>query len=198
MTRSLNLRAAIVSVAIFALFITAWHLATRGTGTIANMDPEYAKLMGATATHGKSAMPGPLEVGKALWGHLNQPFYDKGPNDKGVGIQLAQGSYHLRDGGVALDGHLADVEFDGGPAKGRVAQHVLLGIRIASGDQADPVGEQGQALLAGVGEQPFGGEGLSGTGPKAGGPHYLPRFATERTLTVNTAAVGGVTELFSK
>jgi nitrate/nitrite transport system permease protein len=89
MTRSLNLRAAIVSVAIFALFITAWHLATRGTGTIANMDPEYAKLMGATATHGKSAMPGPLEVGKALWGHLNQPFYDKGPNDKGVGIQLA-------------------------------------------------------------------------------------------------------------
>jgi RHH-type transcriptional regulator, proline utilization regulon repressor / proline dehydrogenase / delta 1-pyrroline-5-carboxylate dehydrogenase len=48
-----------------------------------------------------------------------------------------------------------------------------------------------------VGVQPFGGEGLSGTGPKAGGPHYLPRFATERTLTVNTAAVGGVTELFS-
>jgi RHH-type proline utilization regulon transcriptional repressor/proline dehydrogenase/delta 1-pyrroline-5-carboxylate dehydrogenase len=48
-----------------------------------------------------------------------------------------------------------------------------------------------------VGVQPFGGEGLSGTGPKAGGPHYLPRFATERTLTVNTAAVGGVTELLT-
>jgi RHH-type proline utilization regulon transcriptional repressor/proline dehydrogenase/delta 1-pyrroline-5-carboxylate dehydrogenase len=48
-----------------------------------------------------------------------------------------------------------------------------------------------------VGVQPFGGEGLSGTGPKAGGPHYLLRFATERTLTVNTAAVGGVTELLS-
>jgi len=42
-----------------------------------------------------------------------------------------------------------------------------------------------------VGVQPFGGEGLSGTGPKAGGPHYLPRFATERTVSVNTAAVGG-------
>ncbi len=42
-----------------------------------------------------------------------------------------------------------------------------------------------------VGVQPFGGERLSGTGPKAGGPHYLLRFATERTLTVNTAAVGG-------
>ena len=48
-----------------------------------------------------------------------------------------------------------------------------------------------------VGVQPFGGEGLSGTGPKAGGPHYMLRFATERTLTVNTAAVGGVTELLS-
>jgi RHH-type proline utilization regulon transcriptional repressor/proline dehydrogenase/delta 1-pyrroline-5-carboxylate dehydrogenase len=42
-----------------------------------------------------------------------------------------------------------------------------------------------------VGVQPFGGEKLSGTGPKAGGPHYMFRFATERTLTVNTAAVGG-------
>ena len=42
-----------------------------------------------------------------------------------------------------------------------------------------------------VGVQPFGGEGLSGTGPKAGGPHYLFRFATERTFTVNTAAAGG-------
>ncbi|HEY7240429.1 MAG TPA: bifunctional proline dehydrogenase/L-glutamate gamma-semialdehyde dehydrogenase PutA [Burkholderiales bacterium] len=49
-----------------------------------------------------------------------------------------------------------------------------------------------------VGVQPFGGEGLSGTGPKAGGPHYLFRFATERTQTVNTAAVGGVTELLAR
>jgi RHH-type proline utilization regulon transcriptional repressor/proline dehydrogenase/delta 1-pyrroline-5-carboxylate dehydrogenase len=49
-----------------------------------------------------------------------------------------------------------------------------------------------------VGVQPFGGEGLSGTGPKAGGPHYMLRFATERTMTVNTAAVGGVTELLSQ
>jgi RHH-type transcriptional regulator, proline utilization regulon repressor / proline dehydrogenase / delta 1-pyrroline-5-carboxylate dehydrogenase len=42
-----------------------------------------------------------------------------------------------------------------------------------------------------VGVQPFGGSGLSGTGPKAGGPHYLARFATERTVTVNIAAQGG-------
>jgi RHH-type proline utilization regulon transcriptional repressor/proline dehydrogenase/delta 1-pyrroline-5-carboxylate dehydrogenase len=42
-----------------------------------------------------------------------------------------------------------------------------------------------------VGVQPFGGEGLSGTGPKAGGPHYLVRFCAEQTVTVNTAAAGG-------
>ena len=49
-----------------------------------------------------------------------------------------------------------------------------------------------------VGVQPFGGEGLSGTGPKAGGPHYLHRFTTERTLTINTAAVGGNATLLAQ
>jgi RHH-type proline utilization regulon transcriptional repressor/proline dehydrogenase/delta 1-pyrroline-5-carboxylate dehydrogenase len=48
-----------------------------------------------------------------------------------------------------------------------------------------------------VGVQPFGGEGLSGTGPKAGGPHYLPRFGTERVLSVNTTATGGNAALLS-
>jgi RHH-type proline utilization regulon transcriptional repressor/proline dehydrogenase/delta 1-pyrroline-5-carboxylate dehydrogenase len=48
-----------------------------------------------------------------------------------------------------------------------------------------------------VGVQPFGGEGLSGTGPKAGGPHYLYRFCGEQTVTVNTAAAGGNAELLA-
>ncbi len=48
-----------------------------------------------------------------------------------------------------------------------------------------------------VGVQPFGGHGLSGTGPKAGGPHYLARFAAEQTLTINTAAAGGNAALLS-
>lgn len=48
-----------------------------------------------------------------------------------------------------------------------------------------------------VGVQPFGGEGLSGTGPKAGGPHYLHRFAVERALTVNTVAMGGNASLLT-
>ena len=48
-----------------------------------------------------------------------------------------------------------------------------------------------------VGVQPFGGENLSGTGPKAGGPHYLLRFATERTVTINTTAAGGNASLLT-
>ncbi|MBM3573730.1 MAG: aldehyde dehydrogenase family protein, partial [Alphaproteobacteria bacterium] len=48
-----------------------------------------------------------------------------------------------------------------------------------------------------VGVQPFGGEGLSGTGPKAGGPRYLHRFATERTVSVDTTAAGGNASLMS-
>ncbi|EGP07925.1 cyanate ABC transporter, permease protein [Bradyrhizobiaceae bacterium SG-6C] len=88
MTSSLRLRAAVLSIAIFVAFIGAWHLATRSTSNVAAMDPEYAKLMGATATQGKSAMPGPVEVGAKLWQHIKSPFYDNGPNDKGLGIQL--------------------------------------------------------------------------------------------------------------
>jgi RHH-type proline utilization regulon transcriptional repressor/proline dehydrogenase/delta 1-pyrroline-5-carboxylate dehydrogenase len=49
-----------------------------------------------------------------------------------------------------------------------------------------------------VGVQPFGGEGLSGTGPKAGGPHYLLRFASERTFTINTTAAGGNAALLNQ
>jgi RHH-type proline utilization regulon transcriptional repressor/proline dehydrogenase/delta 1-pyrroline-5-carboxylate dehydrogenase len=48
-----------------------------------------------------------------------------------------------------------------------------------------------------VGVQPFGGEGLSGTGPKAGGPHYLHRFATERVCSIDTTASGGNAALMS-
>jgi RHH-type proline utilization regulon transcriptional repressor/proline dehydrogenase/delta 1-pyrroline-5-carboxylate dehydrogenase len=48
-----------------------------------------------------------------------------------------------------------------------------------------------------VGVQPFGGEGLSGTGPKAGGPHYLARFAVERTVSVDTTSAGGNATLLS-
>ena len=86
---SLRLRAGIVSLGILLIFGLAWHLAVSGSGPTQQMDPEYAKLMGQTAVQGKSAMPGPLDVLAKIWSHLKEPFYDRGPNDKGIGIQLA-------------------------------------------------------------------------------------------------------------
>ncbi len=88
MSLSLGFRAAVVSIALFAVFLVLWQIGTGGSGSVAQMDPEYAKLMGATATTGKSAMPGPFDVGSKIWEHLKRPFYDNGPNDKGLGIQL--------------------------------------------------------------------------------------------------------------
>lgn len=90
MTIRPNLRASVLSLTILLVFLAAWQIATLGgSGPASNIDPEYAKLMGQQVTQGKSAMPGPLDVAKTIWGHLKDPFYDKGPNDKGLGIQLA-------------------------------------------------------------------------------------------------------------
>jgi delta 1-pyrroline-5-carboxylate dehydrogenase len=63
--------------------------------------------------------------------------------------------------------------------------------RIARNARVGNVYVNRNMIGAVVGVQPFGGEGLSGTGPKAGGPHYLYRFCAEQTVTVNTAAAGG-------
>ena len=63
--------------------------------------------------------------------------------------------------------------------------------RIADAARVGNVYVNRNMIGAVVGVQPFGGEGLSGTGPKAGGPHYLVRFCGEQTLTINTAAAGG-------
>lgn len=72
--------------------------------------------------------------------------------------------------------------------------HSRLDSFVAAVTAAAPAGNvyvNRSMIGAVVGVQPFGGLGLSGTGPKAGGPHYLPRFAQERTLTVNITAQGG-------
>jgi len=69
--------------------------------------------------------------------------------------------------------------------------------RIADSARVGNVYVNRNMIGAVVGVQPFGGEGLSGTGPKAGGPHYLYRFCAEQTVTVNTAAAGGNAELLA-
>ena len=97
------------------------------------------------------------------------------------------------------------VRWDGNP-EDVIAQINALGFGLTLGIQTR-IDSRAQALAAAahvgniyinrnmigavVGVQPFGGEGLSGTGPKAGGPHYLYRFCAEQTVTVNTTAAGG-------
>ena len=78
-----------LSLMLLVAFLLCWQLAVRDTAPAAKMDPEYAALMGATATTGKSAIPTPVDVGRRLVAAIRDPFYDKGPNDKGVGTQLA-------------------------------------------------------------------------------------------------------------
>ena len=77
---------------------------------------------------------------------------------------------------------------------------LTLGIHSRIAEKADYIAKNVQVgniyinrnmIGAVVGVQPFGGEGLSGTGPKAGGPNYLQRLITERTTSINTSAIGG-------
>jgi RHH-type proline utilization regulon transcriptional repressor/proline dehydrogenase/delta 1-pyrroline-5-carboxylate dehydrogenase len=69
--------------------------------------------------------------------------------------------------------------------------------KICEGVQVGNIYVNRNMIGAVVGVQPFGGEKLSGTGPKAGGPYYLPRLAVERSLSINTTASGGNTTLLS-
>jgi len=86
----LTLRAALLSVLLFGLFVFGWQLlSTSGQGPApTGMDPELAALLGPQAK-GESAFPAPAEVFGELKRHVTDPFYDAGPNDKGIGIQLA-------------------------------------------------------------------------------------------------------------
>jgi nitrate/nitrite transport system permease protein len=91
MKASLGLRAALLSLLIFAAIVGLWQIAAQpagGGGTA--VDPEYAKLVGAAAATGqKSAMPTPADIAVTIWNQLRDPFYVRGSNDKGIGIQLA-------------------------------------------------------------------------------------------------------------
>lgn len=86
MPGSLNLRAGLLSALLFLFFLSIWHVGTLPDEKAANADPEYAKMVGG----GKGAgLPTPAMIGQTVWAQLRDPFYDKGPNDKGIGIQLA-------------------------------------------------------------------------------------------------------------
>jgi nitrate/nitrite transport system permease protein len=88
MVKSLTVRSTLVSLMILVIFLSAWHIAALPTeNTLQGVDAEYAALMGGASQ--QSGVPGPAAVGSTFWEKLSDPFYDNGPNDKGIGIQLA-------------------------------------------------------------------------------------------------------------
>jgi len=93
--RNLNLRAALVSLLLLFVLVGIWQLATSGAsaggaaGNISAEELEYLKMMGKDPGASKSTgFPSPLAVAQTSWSHLADPFYDRGPNDKGIAIQL--------------------------------------------------------------------------------------------------------------
>jgi nitrate/nitrite transport system permease protein len=90
MVKRQTLKAALISLLLFAVFLGAWQLATlpKESMTLATADAEYAALMGK-GQEKTDGFPPPAKVGRAFVEYLSDPFYDKGPNDKGIGIQMA-------------------------------------------------------------------------------------------------------------
>ncbi len=93
MQRSVTLKAALLSALIFLTLLGAWQLATRQASSAAQAltpeQQEYMKLMGKDpGTQKTSGFPTPAQMGATIAKHLAQPFYDNGPNDKGIGLQL--------------------------------------------------------------------------------------------------------------
>ncbi len=93
---SLRLRSALLALLLLAVLLGIWHLATLPNTATQSFTPdqiEYLKLMGrdpaTTAPQSKSGFPTLAQMGSTVWRHLQSPFYDNGPNDKGIGLQLA-------------------------------------------------------------------------------------------------------------
>lgn len=98
MVQSLNVRASIVSMLMLLAFIGLWWWATLPTMVdLGDMDPEYAQMMGLDTVQ-ESDLPTPGHIGDAIWTHLSDPFYVAGPNDMGIGIQLAHSLWRVLAG----------------------------------------------------------------------------------------------------
>ncbi len=89
--RHLGWRAALISLLLLAALLMVWHLATLPKESAASAaQDEYAKLMGKSSGAAKrDGFPGLAQMGETIRKELSNPFYDNGPNDKGIGIQLA-------------------------------------------------------------------------------------------------------------
>ena len=88
---SLGQQSTLLSLALFGVILLIWQLATLPAAptVAADVDPEYAALMGGGTANAASSFPTPARMAQTVWENLSDPFYDNGPNDKGIGIQLA-------------------------------------------------------------------------------------------------------------
>ena len=88
---SFGQKSTLLSLALFGVILLIWQLATLPEAKVVadGIDPEYAALMGGGTSTAASSFPTPAAMGQTVWDKLSDPFYDNGPNDKGIGIQLA-------------------------------------------------------------------------------------------------------------
>ena len=84
----LSVKAALLTAVLLGVFLFIWYLATLPVERATTANDEYAALMGK-ASQKTSGLPTLAQMGEVTWQHLTHPFYDNGPNDKGIGIQLA-------------------------------------------------------------------------------------------------------------
>lgn len=151
------------------------------------------------AGYGKLIYEVPLDAELARQGHYFGPCAYEIPNMAGLTKEVFGPVLHvIRYAKADLDDVLDDIAATGyGLTLGvhsRIARfHDYVAAKIPAGN----VYVNRSMIGAVVGSQPFGGMGLSGTGPKAGGPHYLARFATERVVSIDTTAAGGNASLVS-
>ncbi|GJE76461.1 bifunctional proline dehydrogenase/L-glutamate gamma-semialdehyde dehydrogenase PutA [Methylorubrum suomiense] len=156
---------------------------TRLDHYIAQIRPQARLHLAGTAPSGHYVMPHIIEIGRA--GDLREEVF--GPVlhvARYKAGSLTDALQEIRRGGYGL-------------TLGIHSRIEALAVEVAAALPHGNVYVNRNMIGAVVGSQPFGGSGLSGTGPKAGGPHYLARFAIERTLTINTAAAGGTIGLIT-
>ena len=88
MEKRMGIKASALSLVIFLFFVGVWHAATHTPQKSAAQLTEYDRLMGKSEKK-QDGLPTPAQMGETVKKHLSDPFYDKGPNDKGIGIQIA-------------------------------------------------------------------------------------------------------------
>jgi len=152
----------------------------------ANIAREVARLEGAARLIGRAP------VRQDATGHLIAPVAFEVSKVSDLSAEIFGPVLHVVRWSGDADAVIREVNALGyGLTLGLQTRIDSRALRLAAEARIGNVYVNRNMIGAVVGVQPFGGEGLSGTGPKAGGPHYLFRFCAEQTVTINTAAAGG-------